>query len=138
MQTGGTMWVEFGNTAAIEGYRDANSDDPDLVRYRSLGDSGDERITTVLFPDDMPLAECFREAVAACPLHFAQDADTPHGHAVPAWVDSDSEGLKALLTEHFGLTARQHGRPKRWGRALGLHENQHLMTTPSDAGDDAE
>lgn len=135
------MWVEFGNTAAIEGYRDAASDDPDLVRWRALGDDGDERITTVVFPDDLPLADCFREAVAACPLHFAEDTskDNPHGHVKPAWVDSDSEGLKALLAEHFGLTgARQQRRPKTWGKAFGLHENVHLRTTPNDdaTGDD--
>ena len=42
-------------------------------------------------------------------------------------MDSDSEGLKALLTENFGLKAG-HARPKTWGKENGAHENNHVAS----------
>lgn len=120
------MWVELGNDKAQEGYRDPDSDEPDLVRYRPLDG---ERITTIVFPEDITLQEAFTTAAAAGQVHFQADEseDNPLGHHRPTWVESDSAGLKALLSEHFGLTkATQQRRPKTWGKEFGLHEDESL------------
>lgn len=134
------MWVEYGNANAIEGYRDPDSDDPELVRWREVPEA--ERITKVVFPEGMTLQEAFNDAVISINFNFAEreveDPDHPDGVRTerhkPVWVESDSEGLKALLTEHFGLK-QGHKRPARWGREFGLHKDPALsLSHPANAG----
>lgn len=111
------MWVQFGNRNTIEGYRDETSDDPDLVRYRPV--DGD-RITTITHPDEISLAEAFQTTLEAMRHHIAEGE-------TPEWVESDSEGLKALLAEHYGLTAAKTSRPKTFGKDTGAH----LLAAPT-------
>lgn len=103
------MYLLVGNNDAIEGYRDATSDDPDLVRFRPVDG---ERITELRFPEGTGLQEAFTTALAALESHMAQGAS-------PTWIESDSEGLTALLQEHWGLTQAKTSRPKTWGRDTG-------------------
>lgn len=123
------MWVEFGNDNAIEGYREPGSDE---VLHRPLEG---QQITGITFPDDTSLQEAFTTAVALVEHHFAEHPDG--GRHKPAWVDSDSEGLKALLTENFGLKAG-HARPKSWGKESGLHANAHLPSNFTAAASGAD
>lgn len=111
------MYVEFGNDAALEGYRDPTSDDPDAVRYRALDG---QRVTTITFPEDTSLQAAFSTAITALGYHM-QDG------AKPTWIESDSEGLTALLTEHFGITPSRNSRPKTWGKDTGV-----LAAQPAD------
>jgi hypothetical protein len=106
------MYVNVGNDNAIEGYRDATSDDPDLVRYRPLEG---ERVTEIVFPEGISLNEAFSTTLAALEHHMADGSS-------PSWVESDSEGLTALLQEHFGLTKAKTSRPKTWGSSTGAEE----------------
>ena len=115
------MWVEFGNDNAIEGYREPGSDE---VKYRALEG---QQVTTITLPEGVSLQEAFTTAVALVDHHFAVANEADGTRHKPAWVDSDSEGLKALLTENFGLKAG-HARPKTWGKDNGLHENNHLAS----------
>lgn len=116
------MYVEFGNSNAIEGYRDPLSEDPDLVRYRPIDG---EQITTIVFPEGIGLQEAFTTAVATVGLHFAvADEESGERHK-PAWVESDSDGLRALLCEHYGLKP-SHTRPKNWGKETGANEAPSL------------
>jgi len=102
-------FVEFGNDKGIEGYRDAESDDPDLVRYRTL--SG-QRTTTLTYPEGMTLQEAFQGTVTAIGYHLAEDGR-------PQWFESDSAGLKALLCENYGVSPEQT-KPKTWGQGAVL------------------
>lgn len=100
------MWVEFGNANAVEGYRDpakATDGQDAPVEFRPIKG---EQITTVHFPEDMSISEAFTTAVAAVGAHFEEGS-------APAWVDSDSEGLKALLVENFKID--NNTRPEGWG-----------------------
>lgn len=106
----GPLLVEFGNADALEGYRDPTSEDPDLVRFKPL--AGD-RVTTVVFPEGTSLQEAFSTAVTALTFHMASGA-------VPTWIESDSDGLQALLVEHYRLTPSKNIRPKTWGKATGV------------------
>lgn len=117
------MYVEFGNADALEGYRDPTSDDPDLVRYRPL--DGD-RVTTVVFPADISLQEAFSTAVTALTFHMAEGSS-------PTWVESDSDGLQALLVEHYKIAPSKNTRPKTWGKDTGALE----APRPGDTGEDA-
>jgi hypothetical protein len=108
------MWVEFGNDNAKEGYRDPSADNPDEVLYRPLEG---QRVTTITFPEGISLQEAFTTAVAQIVYHFATDGDD--NQSTPAWVESDSPGLAALLAEQFGVQGKT--RPKTWGaKSLGL------------------
>lgn len=100
------MYVEFGNVGALEGYRDPTSDDPDLVRYRTLDG---QRTTRVVFPEEIGLREAFSTAIGALGFHMQADVK-------PVWIESDSSGLVALLEEHFGLPPSRNVRPKTWGK----------------------
>lgn len=101
-------YVEFGNDKGIEGYRDAESDDPDLVRYREL--SG-QRVTRLTYPEGMALTEAFQGTVTAVSYHLGEGGK-------PAWIESDSEGLKSLLCENYGVDPARK-RPKTWGNPAG-------------------
>lgn len=106
------MYVNVGNSHAIEGYRDPTSDDPDLVRYRPA--EGD-RVTEIVFPEGITLNEAFSTTLAALDHHMESGTS-------PTWIESDSEGLTALLQEHWGLTAAKTSRPKTWGKNTGATE----------------
>lgn len=106
------MYVNVGNNNAIEGYRDASSDDPDLVRYRPVDG---ERVTEVVFPEGTALNDAFSTTLAVMEHHM-QEGSTP------AWVESDSDGLTSLLQEHWGLTKAKTSRPKTWGKDTGADE----------------
>lgn len=95
--------VEVGTDKAVEGYRDANSADPELVRYR---DAPGERIVTLTVPDGVNLVEAFRTVVGALQLHIAEGER-------PVWVESSSAGLTTLLAEHFEIENNE--RPANWG-----------------------
>lgn len=134
------MWVEFGNDQAIEGYRDENSDDPDLVRWR---EAPGQRITRFEFPEGTKLSEALAYVANGTQFHFAEheveDADHPEGvrterHA-PAWVESDSEAFKSLCIEQFGLAEHKAHRTKTWGKEFGLHKNPALSNShPANEG----
>jgi hypothetical protein len=115
-----SVYVQFGNDNAIEGYRDPTSDDPDLVRYRPLEG---QRITEITFPEGISLQEAFQDAVAALGYHMAEGSK-------PAWVESDSDGLQVLLVEHYGLTPSKNTRPKTWGKDTGAN----LIGVPGEEG----
>lgn len=134
------MWVEFGNDQAIEGYRDANSDDPDLVRWR---DVPGQRVTRFEFPEGTPLTEALNYLANGQQFHFAEteveDANHPEGVRTdrhkPAWVESDSEALKMLCVEQFGLAAHKANRTKTWGKEFGLHKDPALSYShPANEG----
>lgn len=103
------MYVHVGNNSAIEGYRDPSSDDPDKVRYRPL--EGD-RVTEIVIPDGTSLNEAFSTVLAVMDHHMIEGS-------APAWIESDSEGLTALLREHWDLSAAKTSRPKTWGKDTG-------------------
>lgn len=98
------MYVEFGNDKGIEGYRDPQSDDPDLVRYRAIEG---QRVTRLTYPEGMTLNEAFQSTVTAIGYHVAEGGR-------PSWVESDSAGLKALLCENYGIDPNRQ-RPRTWG-----------------------
>lgn len=98
------MRVELGNEAPIEGYRDPESDDPELVRYRRVEG---KRITSIDIPTGKSLGDAFRLVTGLVPYHFAKNSN-------PVWVESDSPGLTALLAEHYGLDPENAGRPADW------------------------
>lgn len=104
------MYVEFGNSDALEGYRDATSDDPDKVRYRQIEG---QRVTTVNFPDGMSLQEAFSTAITVLGYHM-------QAGAAPTFIESDSVGLQSLLEEHYAIPASKNSRPKTWGRDTGV------------------
>ena len=103
------MKVEIGNDQALEGYRDPQGEDPDLVLYRA---APGQRTTTLKVPDGMGLSEAFTSITAALKKHMSEDA-------TPVWIESDSAGLQALLEEHYGLSKAQAKRPARWGNEGG-------------------
>ena len=98
-------YVEFGNDKGIEGYRDAQSDDPDLVRYRELDG---QRVTRLAYPEGMTINEAFQGTVTAISYHLAQEGK-------PSWFESDSAGLHALLCENYGVNPEAR-KPKGWGQ----------------------
>ncbi len=98
------MLVEFGNEHALEGYRDPQSDNPDLVRYRPLPG---ERVTTFLLPDDMGLQEAYASIVGAFSYHI-------EGGEKPSWIECDQPGLSTLLQEHYRVFDTE--RPAGWGK----------------------
>jgi len=99
------MRVNLGNEAPIEGYRDPESGDPELVRYRRV--EGGKRVTHVDIPSGKSMGDAFRLVTGLVPYHFAKGAG-------PVWVESESPGLTALLAEHYGLDPDKAGRPADW------------------------
>jgi hypothetical protein len=95
------MHVQLGNEAAQHA---VGRDDNDQPIHEDLDG---KRITTVQIPDDYTLAEAFQCITAPDGVaHHHFQAGTS-----PTWVESDSDGLAALLAEHFGCKV---GRPKGW------------------------
>lgn len=110
------MFVELGNKAAIQARRGADGeperDDEGFVVHEPI--AGDEqRVTRVEVPEGVPLAEAFVSITQPVRGVWANHSDEP-----PMWVESDSEGLAALLAEHFGCRI---GRPRGW-KGISLDE----------------
>lgn len=101
------MRLTLGLDQAIEGYRDSNSDDPELLRYRPLEG---ERTTEVVFPEGTTVMNAFRMTLDLLPKHMAEGA-------APVWIEGDDETLVTLLKNHFGVTKKS--RPKNWGKKKG-------------------
>lgn len=97
------MLVEIGNDHAIEGYR---ADDEDVVRYRAL--TG-ERVTTIVIPPQIGLQEAYASVVGALSVHMQVGEK-------PAWIETDTPGLTALLYEHFALDPVKCVRSPLWGQ----------------------
>ncbi len=101
------MYVQFGNDHAIAPYRDEQN----TVQFR---DHPGEQVTTLLVTEGVALAEAFNSTVTNMDGHLKSGAK-------PAWIESDSPGLLALLEEHYGLTSEGNRRPPNWGKATGAH-----------------
>lgn len=114
------MYVEFGNDKAIEGYRDPQSDDPDLVRYRPVDG---ERVTQVLIPEGTGLQEAFTTVVTSFGYHIADGEK-------PTWIESDSPGLQTLLLEHYGISSSANNRKKTWGKDTGADQMPRAADLP--------
>ncbi len=102
------MFVELGNDHAIEGYRikedqdDPNS--PETLKFRELEG---QRITRIEFHDDIELQDAYSQIVdGIIPAHFQADSK-------PAWIETDSEGLKTLLEEKYQIKGVT--KPTGWG-----------------------
>jgi hypothetical protein len=102
------LHVLIGNPSAIEGYRDAASDDPHKLRFR---EAPGDHTTTISIPSGIPL----HEAAAGCidALRHQMKAGER-----PAWIESNNEVLEAALLEHFGIHRQANRRPRTWGEQI--------------------
>jgi hypothetical protein len=119
------MYVLVGNDHAIEGYRDPQSDDPELVRYRGVEG---QRVTTLEFPEGLTTMEAFDATVRSLAHHI-------HREHAPAWFESDSDTLKALLAEHYALPDSKAKAPRSWGKDTGAAEVIKTVSAPADCKD---
>lgn len=103
------MYVEFGNANAVEAV--SRSDAKVQGEHEVVPLTG-KRVTRLDFPEGTTLAEAFTTSVAVVGQHFAALEDGDGTHA-PKWVESDSDGLAALLGEHFGVPTSA---PKNWSK----------------------
>jgi len=92
------MNVKLGNIAAKEGSEGANTKE-----FKSLKGN---RVTEVNLPKEFTLSSAF-VAITSPTGVWANHSDKN-----PVWVESDSDGLAALLAEHFGCPV---GQPEGWG-----------------------
>lgn len=109
------MQVRMGNVAAIEGYNHpVIEDDPENpgtprvrmeMRKRAVTD-GLHRTTEIAPPGGKSMGQVFTEITSEPRGIWAN-----HSSAPPAWVESDSAGLAAMLSEHYGCPI---GRPDWW------------------------
>lgn len=99
------MKLEIGNPHAIEGYRIPNSETPDKVHYRPLPG---ERVTSFVFPEGIQATEAAAVVLETMPKHMDSDG-------IPAWIDTDSPALHAILSEHYRLDPKRK-RPIGWGQ----------------------
>lgn len=116
------MEVRLGNTAAIERgegvISSAGGEDPEDVAVL-----GGQRVTTVSFPEDVKLGDALTTITGPGGIWATHSAEPP------AWVESDSEGLEALLAEHYGC---ERGAPD------DLEETHHTDAGPPGIGPDHE
>jgi hypothetical protein len=101
------MYVQMGNDNALAAIRG----DDDSVEFV---DHPGEHVTTLVVTEGVPLNEAFNSVIISMQGHMKQGAK-------PAWIESDSPGLQALLEEHYGLAKAQNKRPKSWGKETGSH-----------------
>lgn len=103
------MYVELGNGAAKQAKRTASGeperDEDGFVVHEPIAGGG-ARVTRVEIPEGTPLAEAFVSITQPVRGVWAN-----HSDEAPEWVESDSDGLAALLAEHFGCKV---GRPRGW------------------------
>lgn len=94
--------VAFGNESVVERVKkDASKDDsPDNVQVVGRQDLGN-RVTTMALNEPSLAAN-----VAHVERFWGGESDEP-----PAWVESDSDALEAVLADHYGCP---RGRPKSW------------------------
>lgn len=97
-------WVQLGNSNAVASTKD---EDGEVVKVPVKGD----QITAMVFPEGWGLGEMYLSVVEAAKFHFDDDPATDDLHP-PAWVESSSPGLQAMLVEHYGLTG--DARPGGW------------------------
>lgn len=93
--------VEFGNADAVEPKGDPKTSQIDYQPMEG------ERVTKVLIPEGTSLRTSFVMALGAL------ESWTTVG-ARPVWVRSNSQGLQALLEEHFGIAPGTE-KPRDWG-----------------------
>ena len=103
------MYAELGNRSAKQAKRTASGEperdeDGFVVHEAIAGD--EERVTRLEIPDGVPLGEAFVSITQPVRGVWANHSDEP-----PAWVESDSDALAALLAEHYGCRV---GRPRGW------------------------
>jgi hypothetical protein len=119
------VWVQFGNDHAVEAYRETSGDSEESeLKHRSVQG---RQITALVMPDDWSLSESFVTTLEVASHHFDTDPETDDKHP-PAWIESSSEGLTALLVEHFGL--KNNKRPRGWD---GNHPSIEALKGTEDA-----
>lgn len=77
----------------------------DHLMYRETGGYG---VTTANIPDSVNLGNAFKTITDPGGVYAA------HSDEAPAWVESDSDGLAMLLSEHYGCPI---GEPAGWDGA---------------------
>jgi len=97
------MLVEIGNAHAIEGFREG---DDDVVHYRAVPG---ERVTRIVIPSGIGIQEAYASVVGAMSVHMDPTQK-------PAWIETDTPGLTALLYEHYGLDPAKVARSPLWGQ----------------------
>lgn len=101
------MYVKVGNEAAIEIVTDP------LTGEQTARELPGQRVTKVVFPEGMDLTEAFLTTVGALKHHMKSGA-------TPTWIDTDSDELKALLKDHYGMLAKEMRKaPRGWGKDTG-------------------
>lgn len=113
------MYVQFGNADAIAPYRDEN----EVLQFR---DHPGQHVTTVSITDGANLSEAFNTVIIQMDGHIKKGAK-------PAWIESDSPGLLALLEEHYGLPSAQNNRPDNWGEDTGANLSIYSNPEPAPA-----
>ncbi len=96
------MLVRFGNSEAVEAFRDPASDDPDRVLYRRL--RGD-LVTQCKIPPGVDEDEAFVTVLGAVRHHMVAGS-------APAWIEAEDGALGRRLAQHFGVSDK---RPVGWG-----------------------
>lgn len=96
------MLVELGNIAAVESVFNQETQQHEDV------DLPGERVSSFTLPDDIPLATAFLAVVDGFNYHAKVGA-------VPVWIEGDSDGLVALLCQHYGVPPKTQ-RPRDWGQ----------------------
>lgn len=87
------MYARLGNASAVESRR---LDDGTVEHADVEG----KQVTTFEFPEGLTLGDALLAVRDAWGYHAKKNDDGVP--AKPAWVESDSEGLTALLAEEFG------------------------------------
>lgn len=110
------MYVQMGNDAAIR----AERGEDDSVEFV---DHPGEWVTTHIVTEGTTLGEAFNSIVIQMQAHMQEGAK-------PVWIESDSEGLKSLLLEHYGIKASENVRKKSWGKETGA--NLAIISDPEN------
>lgn len=110
------MRLELGNTSPKEGHRN----DDDSVTFTAMEGN---RVTVVNFPEGTSIGEAFASVTAPNGIW------SYHSEDAPAWVECESEGLQALLVEHFGCEA---------GKPADVEDNYHTDYGPPGVGPEEE
>ncbi len=111
------LCVRLGNTSAIEMPEGLGAteigEEPEVVRLNG------NRVTSVTFPEGVSLGEAFTTITAP------GGAWSSHSDKPPAWVETSSGGLDALLAEHFGCEI---------GAPADLEDAYHTENGPPGVG----
>lgn len=107
--------IEMGNHDAKHGV--GRDDKTDEVLFEKIDG---QRVFRMVTPEGWTLGETFTSITQPVRGAWANHSDSP-----PAWVETNSAGLTALLAEHFGCEA---GAPK------DLEEKYHTLNGPPGYG----